>query len=178
MLKYTLAASAAVAAVLALSVPSYADNSASITLSGTVVASCSISTSTPTLSLGNLATDATTGDVTAQTISKTGTYSAFCNGSSNSATVTATALTYQGTVPTPLAGSFANKINYNLTTTGLPFSGSVDTAGTGSASVTGVGPFVVSNQSIGGSVNIEATTAPALAGSYQGSVTITLTAGL
>ncbi|MGA9794555.1 MAG: hypothetical protein WBQ17_03365 [Rhizomicrobium sp.] len=116
MLKYTLAASAAVAAVLALSVPSYAAaDSATVTINGTVGAVCSLGSLTgQTVSVGDisdgnggLGSNATTGLASLDL----GTW--FCNGANS--TVSLSATPFQNSVTTSDTTNFTSQVNYQAT---------------------------------------------------------------
>ncbi|HEY1836183.1 MAG TPA: hypothetical protein VGG36_00880 [Rhizomicrobium sp.] len=179
MLKHTLAASAAIAAVLALSVPSYAlattAPSAVVTVSGSVTATCSLNgnPSTYAVNMGNLA------DANGNTLSTSQTVNyltgAWCNGATSTLSVATTKM-----MPTTLPGSvpngFTDSVDYTLkSTSGLLNNQSFDTA-TGTGGSATVGAFIDNGDS--GTITTDAQTAKKLmAGSYAGTITVTLTPG-
>ncbi|MGA9794554.1 MAG: hypothetical protein WBQ17_03360 [Rhizomicrobium sp.] len=178
MLKYTLAVSVAVAAVLALSAPSYAGAmpvpppSAVVTVSGSVTPTCSLNgnPSTYAVNMGNLA------DANGNTISTSQTVNyltgAWCNGAHSTLIVATTKMTPTTPVGTPPTG-FTDFVDYTLkSTSGMLNGQSFDTA-TGTGGSATIGAFIDTGDS--GTITTDAQTANKLmAGSYSGTITVTL----
>lgn len=165
-----LAALAAPAAAFAIEVP--ADVSGDVTINGSVAAACVIADGAD-INLGELAD--TDGLYNLAADSKTSTLTAWCNGSSSTMAVEATAITLQSG-PSPVTG-FTDTVNYKATASvtpadaGSPVSVADTSDGAADAAVT-VGLFAdditvtLSDSSTDGNKLI--------AGTYKGSVTVTL----
>ena len=166
---------ASAAAVFALSAAGYADTTAtsSVTVTGTVGAKCTL-TELSNITLNELTTDASglhPGGTTNATPVLVGT--AMCNGAAtNTVTVAATPLINSATTTST---AFIRQIDYTLNVGNLlPGSVTLDTSTT-AASMQTVAAFL--NTSTGGSILTHATTSPVLAGTYTGTITITLAPG-
>lgn len=177
MLKHVLAASVAAAALVALSVPSFAATG-TLTINGSVTAVCSIANPSDTIALGTLTLGAD-GKYAGQTL----THSAgdiWCNGTGNTVTFTAHALTNSAT--TTDTASFTNRIDYKVTgpaptsltadtTAGDPSNGTATTGAALPAFDTGVGVF---SEYV---LDIHGPAKKPIAGSYSGSIDLTVTPG-
>jgi hypothetical protein len=173
MLKYALAASAAVSAIVALSAPSYADDSATVQINGTVNAACNISGVNQTIEF-NAITIGNDGKVSSgQTKSANLADTVWCNGGNNTIKITASPLSTSGS-----SSGFANTINYTLSTPLAPSAGSWDVTAANQTITTNYGAFVFdSSANPIGTVALDAGTLPQLAGDYSGTVTVDITPG-
>jgi hypothetical protein len=169
MLKHALIASGAVAALLIFSAPAFAASTESdVTINGTVDAVCDISALAGPIALGDI--PLTNGIVTAGTTAVGSAGTAYCNGGHNVFTVTANVLTTSGTAPTGIA----NTINYTYFADLVP--GGVISGG---APVTATTPaFAFAADPGHEHVTLTAGTQIQLAGTYTGTVVITVVPGL
>ncbi|HEY1836184.1 MAG TPA: hypothetical protein VGG36_00885 [Rhizomicrobium sp.] len=178
MLKFTLAASAAVAAIVAFSAPSFAATD-TISISGVVSAKCSVANATQSITLSNIDTPDGTyaGEALPESIGDI-----WCNGTGNSVQITAKPITTSNsTTDTP----FINRIDYvlsatspsvfaalpPLSTVNAPASGAMATLDTLPAFDTGAShsTYTMTTQSTGGNKLI--------AGTYTGEIDVLVTPG-
>lgn len=175
MLKTALAASAAIAAIVALSAPSFADSgndTATVNITGKVGAACNISGANVPIDFGTIGLDQNGVVNSGQTKPVQLTSTVWCNGGSNQVVITASPLTTSGQ-----ADGFANSVNYTLTT---PLtSGSADVTTTDQSLFNSTyGVFSYSSGETVGNITLDNTNAkPLLAGTYNGSISITVTPG-
>jgi len=177
MFKTTLAASAAIAAIMALSAPVFANNtSATITVKGTVGAKCDMALTTQTV---NLPFDPTGDDgklnpaaFNLNPLSGGGEF--WCNGANSTLTLNATPFHNAGFTGTAPSG-FTNTVNYSLSGTLGEGNISYDTGTNSGNQVTQVGIFDTTNPS--GTLKADQTNDRLIAGDYSATVTLTLTPG-
>lgn len=174
MLKQVLFASAALALLAAPSLAATTPaNETSVSISGTVQAVCSITNTTPSVTLSNFF-DPTTGLILANATTAPFVGSAWCNGNGNTLTVVAHPLLNPAYTSAP--DGFTNKIDYTLTTTALPLTGSLSSTAAAGVTVNSLPPFTGSGSG-SGTVTPIVTTDKVLAGTYTGIVNVTLTPG-
>jgi hypothetical protein len=177
MLKYALAASAAVAAVMALSAPVYANNTtASITVNGTVGAKCNMALTTQTVSLPGDPTgdDGKLNPAAFNFNPLAGGGEFWCNGAGSTLTLNATPFSnagYTGAAPS----GFTKVVNYTLSGTLGAANVTYDTATDSGDQTSTVGIFDTTNPS--GHLQADANDNRLIAGDYSATVTLTLTPG-
>lgn len=150
----------------------------SVTIDGNIALKCTLSITHSTLTLGDLVTNdggKHVGGLTNSTAFLDG--SAMCNGARNEVKVAALPLTTE----TPASGGFTNRIDYTLVLGSLlPGPVSLDTSAGGLSGVisdpTNVAPFA-NTDTTGALFTTLASSSPVVAGAYNATVTITLTAG-
>jgi hypothetical protein len=181
MLKYTLAASAAVAAIMALSAPSYADSnntSATITVNGNVGAHCSMALHTTAV---DLPADITGDDgklngaaLALNPLAGGGEF--WCNAAGSKLTLNATPFTNTGFTGSTVPDGFTKSVNYTLSGSLGDASISYDTADHNGQNVDyTVGIFDTTEPT--GSVQADPESRRLIAGAYQAVLTLTLTPG-
>ena len=165
------------AALFALTASGFADSvvTAGTTVNGTIALKCTLSTTTTTLDIGDISTDGTgkhLGGLHNTTPILAGT--AMCNGTGNTVDLKATPLTTGAT-----ATGFTNVVDYTLVVGSLlPGSITLDTPSPTNTNYnhTGVGAFA-NTDATGATFITKATALPVMAGTYSGTVNVTLTAG-
>jgi hypothetical protein len=177
MLKSMLAASAAVAAIAALSSPVYANNtSATITVNGTVGAQCSMDLTSQTVTIPDISgSDGRLNPAALAVNALAGGGEFWCNGANSKLTLNGTPFKNSGFTGTAPAG-FTNVVNYTLSGTMGTTPVSYDTAAVGSTDQQyPVGIFASTNPS--GQLSADASSDRLIAGGYEASLTLTLTPG-
>ena len=177
MMKRIFGAGVAIAALVtassAFAATTEGDTTATVTVNGHVDAACSIATTSDTIDLGSL----TNSDGSFNTASVPSSFNVsdtmWCNGVNSKATLSATALadTSPGTSSPP--SGFSNAVNYKVTAVigGVSVS-SGDTATSGAGVATLVGAFSQTNTLV--TPSVDTVSGKLLAGSYSGSVSLTL----
>ena len=168
------------AALAAIAIPasaSFADDvTGTVTVNGTVADRCLFTTGSVVLNIGEMAQAAggnagklNTTSVTSQNAQLTG----WCNGTAATIAVQANALTNAASAPT----GFDNKVDYTATATAHPTSGDVavsdSSTSAGASSPSTVGIFT-SNIDVSFTTPASPTGGLLVAGSYTGSVVVTL----
>jgi len=175
MLKTSLAASAAVAAIVALSSPVYANNtSATITVNGSVGAQCSMDLTSQTVTIPDITgSDGRLNQAALNVNALSGGGEFWCNGANSKLTLNATP--FKNASATPSTG-FTNVVNYTLSGTMGSTPVSYDTAAVGGTNQDySVGVFDSTNPT--GQISADATSDRLIAGGYTASLTLTLTPG-
>jgi len=179
----TLAASAIAVPTLALAegggggggVTYGTPNSGNVNITGSVALKCDITNDPVTLALGELAGAGGTLDtskVNGHSVNLTG----WCNGTKSTMSVQATSIALTPALPTnQVPSGFDQSVDYTATATANSVSATDSSSTPGAGSAVTVGAFT---GNIGVSLSSASASGLLVAGSYQGTTTVTLTPGM